>query len=90
MEAGLFLHFVDLSAETTARIEEIIAQLPAIESIDPHGDARRRPGRRGLEPSLKRPYLPQLPMSGCPHVPQPGRDPDGTRDRVAAHPLHWL
>jgi hypothetical protein len=39
-ESGLFLRFVDLSAETTARIEEIIAQLPAIESIDPHGDAR--------------------------------------------------
>jgi hypothetical protein len=38
--SGMFLHFVDLSAETTARIEEIIAQLPAIESIDPHGDAR--------------------------------------------------
>jgi hypothetical protein len=36
----MFLHFVDLSAETTVRIEEIIAQLPAIESIDPHGDAR--------------------------------------------------
>jgi hypothetical protein len=37
--SGLFLHFVDLSAATTARIEEIIARLPAIESIDPHGDA---------------------------------------------------
>ena len=39
-ESGLYLRFVDLSAETTARIEEIIAQLPAIESIDSHGDAR--------------------------------------------------
>jgi hypothetical protein len=38
--SGLFLHFIDLPAETTARIEEIIARLPAIESIDPHGDAR--------------------------------------------------
>ena len=37
--SGLFLHFVDLSAEITARIENIVAQLPAIESIDPHGDA---------------------------------------------------
>ena len=37
--SGLFLHFVDLSPEMTARIEEIIAQLPAVESIDPHGDA---------------------------------------------------
>jgi hypothetical protein len=37
--SGLFLHFVDLSAEMTARIEEIIARLPAVESIDPHGDA---------------------------------------------------
>jgi hypothetical protein len=38
--SGLFLRFVELSVETTARIEEIIARLPAIESIDPHGDAR--------------------------------------------------
>ena len=37
--SGLFLHFVDLSPEMTARIEEIIAQLPAVESIDPYGDA---------------------------------------------------
>jgi hypothetical protein len=37
--SGLFLHFVDLSAEMTVRIEEIVAQLPAVESIDPHGDA---------------------------------------------------
>ena len=37
--SGLFLHFVDLSPEMTARVEEIIAQLPAVESIDPHGDA---------------------------------------------------
>jgi len=37
--SGLFLHFVDLSTETTARIEEIVTQLPAVESIDPHGDA---------------------------------------------------
>jgi hypothetical protein len=37
--SGLFLHFVDLSAEMTARIEEIVAGLPAVESIDPHGDA---------------------------------------------------
>jgi len=37
--SGLFLHFVDLSAEMTSRIEEIVARLPAIESIDPHGDA---------------------------------------------------
>ena len=37
--SGLYLHFVDLSPEMTARIEEIIAQLPAVESIDPHGDA---------------------------------------------------
>jgi hypothetical protein len=37
--SGLFLHFVDLSAEMTGRIEEIVAQLPAVESIDPHGDA---------------------------------------------------
>jgi hypothetical protein len=38
--SGLFLHFVDLSEEMTARIEEIVARLPAIESIDPHGDAK--------------------------------------------------
>jgi hypothetical protein len=38
--SGLFLHFVGLSAELTARIEEIVARLPAVESIDPHGDAR--------------------------------------------------
>jgi hypothetical protein len=38
--SGLFLHFVDLSEEMTARIEEIVAGLPAIESIDPHGDAK--------------------------------------------------
>jgi hypothetical protein len=38
--SGLFLHFIDLSEEMTARIEEIVAQLPAIESIDPHGDAK--------------------------------------------------
>jgi hypothetical protein len=37
--SGLFLHFVDLSTEMTARVEEIVARLPAIESIDPHGDA---------------------------------------------------
>ena len=37
--SGLFLHFVDLSPEMAARIEEIVAQLPAVESIDPHGDA---------------------------------------------------
>jgi hypothetical protein len=37
--SGLFLHFVDLSPEMTARVEEIVARLPAIESIDPHGDA---------------------------------------------------
>ena len=37
--SGLYLHFVDVSPEMTARIEEIIAQLPAVESIDPHGDA---------------------------------------------------
>jgi hypothetical protein len=36
--SGLFLHFVDLSKEMTARIEGIVARLPAIESIDPHGD----------------------------------------------------
>jgi hypothetical protein len=38
--SGLFLRFVDLSTEMTARIEEIIATLPTIESIDPHGDAK--------------------------------------------------
>ena len=38
--SGLFLRFVDLSAKMTARIEGIVAQLPAVESIDPHGDAR--------------------------------------------------
>jgi hypothetical protein len=38
--SGLFLHFVDLSTEMAARIEEIIATLPTIESIDPHGDAK--------------------------------------------------
>jgi hypothetical protein len=38
--SGLFLHFVDLSEEMTARIEGIVARLPAIESIDPHGDAK--------------------------------------------------
>jgi hypothetical protein len=38
--SGLFLHFVDLSEEMTARIEGIVAHLPAIESIDPHGDAK--------------------------------------------------
>jgi hypothetical protein len=38
--SGLFLHFIDLSTEMAARIEEIIAQLPAVESIDPHGDAK--------------------------------------------------
>jgi hypothetical protein len=38
--SGLFLHFVDLSPEMAARVEEIVAQLPAIESIDPHGDAK--------------------------------------------------
>jgi len=37
--SGLFLHFVDLSVEMTARVKDIVAQLPAIESIDPHGDA---------------------------------------------------
>jgi hypothetical protein len=37
--SGLSLHFVDLSTEMTGRIEEIVAQLPAVESIDPHGDA---------------------------------------------------
>jgi hypothetical protein len=37
--SGLFLHFVDLSEEMTTRIEEIVTRLPAIESIDPHGDA---------------------------------------------------
>ena len=37
--SGLFLHFVDLSPEMTARIEAIVSQLPAVESIDPHGDA---------------------------------------------------
>jgi len=38
--SGLFLSFVDLSTETTALLEEIIDRLPAVESIDPHGDAR--------------------------------------------------
>jgi len=38
--SGLFLHFVDLSEEMTARVEEIVARLPAVESIDPHGDAK--------------------------------------------------
>jgi hypothetical protein len=37
--SGLFLHFVGLSTEMTDRIEEIVAQLPAVESIDPHGNA---------------------------------------------------
>jgi len=38
--SGLFLRFVDLPAETTARIEDIISRLPAIESFDPHCEAR--------------------------------------------------
>jgi hypothetical protein len=37
--SGFFLHFVDLSAEATAHIEEILERLPAVESIDAHGDA---------------------------------------------------
>ncbi len=37
--SGLFLRFVDLSAGAIARIEAIVALLPAVESIDPHGDA---------------------------------------------------
>jgi len=38
--SGLFLRFVDLPAETSARIEDIISRLPAIESLDPHCEAR--------------------------------------------------
>jgi hypothetical protein len=38
--SGLFLRFVDLSSEARARVEGIIATLPTIESIDPHGDAK--------------------------------------------------
>jgi hypothetical protein len=37
--SGFFLHFVDLSAEATAHIEGILERLPAVESIDAHGDA---------------------------------------------------
>ncbi len=37
--SGLFLRFVDLSPEVTARIEDILSRLPAIESIDPHCEA---------------------------------------------------
>jgi hypothetical protein len=37
--SGLYLRFVDPSPETTARIENILSRLPAVESIDPHGDA---------------------------------------------------
>jgi hypothetical protein len=37
--SGLFLRFIDLSPEMTTRIEDILSQLPAVESIDPHGDA---------------------------------------------------
>ena len=38
-ESGLFLRFVDPSPEMITRIEAIIDRLPAVESIDPHGDA---------------------------------------------------
>jgi len=38
--SGLFLRFVDVTTEARTRIEGILAQLPAIESIDPHGDAQ--------------------------------------------------
>jgi len=38
--SGLFLRFVDPSPQTAARIEGIVSRLPAVESIDPHGDAR--------------------------------------------------
>ncbi len=37
--SGLFLRFVDLSAELRARIEEIVSRLPAVESLDPHGES---------------------------------------------------
>jgi hypothetical protein len=37
--SGLFLRFIDLSPETTTRIEDILSRLPAVESIDPHGEA---------------------------------------------------
>jgi hypothetical protein len=32
-EAGLGLHFVDLSAETQSRIDAMVAALPAVESL---------------------------------------------------------
>jgi hypothetical protein len=37
--SGLFLRFVDPAPEMIARIENILSRLPAVESIDPHGDA---------------------------------------------------
>jgi hypothetical protein len=43
--SGLFLRFVDPSPDTIARIEDILSRLPAVESIDPHGDAGVVPAR---------------------------------------------
>ncbi|MBW2541397.1 MAG: PilZ domain-containing protein [Deltaproteobacteria bacterium] len=37
--SGLFLRFVNLSPEVVTSIEGILSRLPAIESIDPHGEA---------------------------------------------------
>jgi hypothetical protein len=38
-EAGLGLHFVDLSAETKTRIDNIVASLPAVESLGTDGNS---------------------------------------------------
>jgi hypothetical protein len=38
--SGLFLRFIDPAPESTAAIEAMISRLPAVESIDPDGDAR--------------------------------------------------
>ncbi len=43
--SGLFLRFVDVPQEMTDRVEEIVAQLPAVEAIDPHGDTQVVPAR---------------------------------------------
>jgi hypothetical protein len=49
--SGLFLRFLDLSAEMTTRVEEIVTRLPAVESIDPHGDAKVVPAGIVSEPA---------------------------------------
>jgi len=38
--SGLFLRFIDPAPESTAAIEAMVGRLPAVESIDPDGDAR--------------------------------------------------